>query len=170
MFAVSSVKDLGTVNIYVDIWSTKHSRSKMHIWVTPAEAWHFYWGNLTSHHLLSPCKGLLPGNRSWEIFGCLFLCCWCCRSTLRPKLRCRVAADNDTIPSPAFAPRGGLWHSSHPQLGLVLRDALQTAPASAQIKSWAVGRGPNFRGIEEQLMPSLLECSPRLPPPTARER
>lgn len=38
MFAVPSVKDLGTVNIYVDIWSTKHSRSKMHIWVIPAES------------------------------------------------------------------------------------------------------------------------------------
>lgn len=43
MFAVHNVKDLGTVNIYVDVRSTKHSRSKMHIWVTPAEAWHFYW-------------------------------------------------------------------------------------------------------------------------------
>lgn len=97
MFAVPSVKDLGTVNIYVDIWSTKHSRSKMHIWVTPAQAWHFYWGNLTSPHLLYPCKCLLSRNRSWENFGCLFLCCWCCHSTLRPKQRCWVAADSDTI-------------------------------------------------------------------------
>lgn len=24
----------------------------MHIWVTPAEAWHFYWGNLTSLKIL----------------------------------------------------------------------------------------------------------------------
>lgn len=40
----------------------------MHIWVTPAKAWHFYWGNLTSPHFLSPCKSLLSRNRSWEIF------------------------------------------------------------------------------------------------------
>lgn len=71
MFAVPSVKDLGTINISVDIRRTKHSGSKMHIWVSPAEAWHLYWGNLTSPHLLlSLCKSLLPQEyKLWNLLG-----------------------------------------------------------------------------------------------------
>lgn len=108
----------------------------MQIWVTPAEAWHFYWDSLTSLHLLSPCKVLLSRNRSWGIFWFPVPGCWCCHFTLRQKLRCRVAAGNDdTISSPAFALWGGLWHTSHPQPGIVLRGALQTDACLSPIGS-----------------------------------
>lgn len=71
MFAVPSVKDLGPVNISVDIWSTKYSGSKMHVWVTPAGAWYLYWGNLTSPCLLlSPFNSLLPQEyKPWNLLG-----------------------------------------------------------------------------------------------------
>lgn len=46
-------------------------------------------------------------------------------------------------------------------LGLALSFEVlcRAVPAGAQIRSSATGWGLNFRGIEDPLMPSLLECS-----------